>query len=93
MGIKDFTNDNFIILKTMYDNQVTVLDKTEIRLSQLEIAQALGFSKNKVCTIFQGLQAKGYIEAVGRSKYQLTDSAVVIIETMDNLNKELEGDK
>ena len=35
MKINDFLNDNFIILKTMYDNQVTVLNETQIPLSQI----------------------------------------------------------
>lgn len=33
MKINDFLNDNFIILKKMYDNQVTVLNETQIPLS------------------------------------------------------------
>lgn len=44
MKINDFLNDNFIILKTMYDNQVTVLNETQIPLSQIQIADALGYS-------------------------------------------------
>ena len=38
MKINDFLNDNFIILKTMYDNQVTVLNEIQIPLSQIQIA-------------------------------------------------------
>lgn len=41
MKINDFLNDNFIILKIMYDNQVTVLNETQIPLSQIQIADAL----------------------------------------------------
>ena len=32
MKINDFLNDNFIILKTMYDNQVTVLNDPQTGL-------------------------------------------------------------
>ena len=32
MKINDFLNDNFIILKTMYDNQVTVLNERQMVL-------------------------------------------------------------
>lgn len=61
MKINDFLNDNFIILKTMYDNQVTVLNETQIPLSQIQIADALGYSKNKVYSVFKKLQQEGYI--------------------------------
>lgn len=81
MKINDFVNDNFIILKTMYDNQVTVLNETQIPLSQIQIADALGYSKNKVYSVFKKLQQEGYIEAI------------VIIETMEKLDKKLEGER
>ena len=81
MKINDFLNDNFIILKTMYDNQVTVLNETQIPLSQIQIADALGYSKNKVYSVFKKLQQEGYIEAI------------VTIETMEKLDKKLEGER
>lgn len=93
MNMKDFMNDNYTVLKIMYDNEVTVFDKTEVRLSQLEIAQALGFSKNKVCNIFQNLQEKGYVKFLNRGKYQLSTDAVRIIKTIGKLNEELGGIK
>lgn len=93
MKIKDFTNDNFIILKTMYDNQVTVLNETQIPLSQIQIAEALGYSKNKVYSIFKMLQKNGYIEAIGKGKYRLSDTSIVIIETIEKLDKKLEGER
>ena len=52
MKINDLVNDNFIILKTMYDNQVTVLNEKQIPLTQIQIAEALGYSKNKVYATF-----------------------------------------
>ena len=92
MKINDFLNDNFIILKTMYDNQVTVLNETQIPLSQIQIADALG-CKNKVYSVFKKLQQEGYIEAIGKGKYRLSDTSIVIIETMEKLDKELKGDQ
>ena len=86
MDIKDFTNDNFIILKTLYDNQVTVLNEKQIPVSQIELAEALGFSKNKMYSVFKMLQEKGYVEAISKGKYRLTDRAVVIVETIAKLN-------
>ena len=89
MKINDFLNDNFIILKTMYDNQVTVLNETQIPLSQIQIADALGYSKNKVYSVFKKLQQEGYIEAIGKGKYRLSDTSIVIIETMEKLDKKI----
>ena len=93
MKINDFVNDNFIILKTMYDNQVTVLNETQIPLSQIQIADALGYSKNKVYSVFKKLQQEGYIESIGNGKYRLSDTSIVIIETMEKLDKKLEGER
>ena len=93
MKINDLVNDNFIILKTMYDNQVTVLNEKQIPLTQIQIAEALGYSKNKVYAAFKKLQSEGYIEAIGKGKYKLQDSAIVVMETIDELDKKLEGEK
>ena len=41
MKINDLVNDNFIIHKTMYDNQVTVLNEKQIPLTQIQVAEAL----------------------------------------------------
>ena len=38
MKINDLVNDNFIILKAMYDNQVTVLNEKQIPLTQIQVA-------------------------------------------------------
>ena len=93
MKINDFVNDNFIILKIMYDNQVTVLNEPQIPLSQIQIADALGYSKNKVYSVFKKLQQEGYIKAIGKGKYRLSDTSVVIIETIEKLDKKLEGER
>ena len=93
MKINDFLNDNFIILKTMYDNQVTVLNERQIPISQVQLAEALGYSKNKVYAVFKKLQQEGYIEAIGKGKYRLSDTSIVIIETMEKLDKKLEGER
>ncbi len=91
MGVKDFTNDNFAILKTLYDNQVTILNETQIPVTQLELAHALGFSKNKMYAIFKMLQEKGYVEAIGKSKYRLSDSAIAIVETINKLETTIDA--
>lgn len=89
MNTNDFMNDNFIILKMMYDNQVTVLNEIQIPLSQIQIADALGYSKNKVYSVFKTLQQEGYVQAINKGKYRLSDTSIVIIETMEKLDKKL----
>ena len=58
-----------------------------------EEVDALGYSKNKVYSVFKKLQQEGYIEAIGKGKYRLSDTSIVIIETMEKLDKELKGDQ
>ena len=59
----------------------------------MQIADALGYCKNKVYSVFKKLQQKGYIEAISKDKYRLSDTSIVIIETMEKLDKKLEGEK
>lgn len=40
-----FMNDNYKLLKLMYDNQTTVLNKKVVPLTQLELSSELNFSK------------------------------------------------
>jgi len=89
MKVNDLVNDNYIILKILYENQVTVLNKKQIPITQLDIAKALGFSKNKVYSIFKMLRMNGYIESDKRGKYELTDRAVYIVENLDKIEKDL----
>lgn len=89
MSVIELVNDNYIVLKVLYDNQVTVLGETQIPLTQLDIGKSLGFSKNKVYSIFKTLQKQGYIETAKRGKYRLTDSAIVIIEDIKRLEEKL----
>ena len=89
MSVNDLVNDSFLILATLYENQVTVLNEIQIPLTQLDIAKALGFSKNKVYSVFKMLKKRGYIESVKRGKYTLTDKAVYIIENLYEMDKML----
>lgn len=84
MSVNELVNDNYIILKILYENQVTILNKKQIPITQLDVAKALGFSKNKVYSIFKMLRRNGYIQSDKKGKYELTDKAVYIVE---NLNK------
>lgn len=90
MTVKDLANDNYIVLKMLYDNQATVLNDKQIPLTQLDVAKELGFSKNKVNSIFKMLQEKGYIEPNQRGKYKLTDRAEYIVENIEKIQKKIE---
>ena len=59
----------------------------------MQIADALGYCKNKAYSVFKKLQQEGYIEAIGKGKYRLSDTSIVIIETMEKLDKKLEGER
>lgn len=60
--IKTFMNDNYKLLKLMYDNQIIVINKKFVPLTQMELSTELGFSKMKTNAIFLDLQQEGYIK-------------------------------
>ena len=84
-----FTNDNYNLLKLLYDNQTVVMDKKVVPLTQLEISSALRFSKMKVNAIFVQLQNEGYIQQITRGKYSLTDRAESIIRGIEQIDKRI----
>lgn len=85
-----FMNDNYKLLKLMFDNQTTVLNKKVVPLTQLELSSELNFSKMKTNSIFVELQKQGYIVQETRGKYSLTDKAEIIIKGIEQLEKKLE---
>lgn len=88
-----FTNDNYKLLKLMYDNQTVVLNKKIVPLTQLEISSELGFSKMKTNAIFVELQKAGLITQETRGKYSLTDMSNEIIEGICKLDKKVKERK
>ena len=60
-NLEYFANDNYKILKFLYDNQIQVKDEYYIVLSQQEIADMVQFSKLKTNGIIQELREKGFI--------------------------------
>lgn len=82
-----FVNDNYKLLKLMYDNQTVILNKRVVPLTQMEISSALNFSKMKTNAIFVELQNTGLIIQETRGKYSLTDIANEIIEGVCKLDK------
>lgn len=85
-----FVNDSFRILKLLYDNQTTVLDKKVIPLTQVEISNELGMSKAKINMLIGELQKNGYVAIQSRGKYILLDKAKCIVEDIDNIEAKLE---
>ena len=79
-----FTNDNYKVLKFLYDNQIQVKDKYYIVLSQQEIADMVQFSKLKTNGIMQDLRERGFIDNYEnkRRKYVITDIGYKVIELM-----------
>lgn len=88
-----FMNDNYKLLKLMYDNQTTVLNKKVVPLTQLELSSALKFSKMKTNALFVELQKEGYIVQETRGKYSLTDKSELIIKGIEQLEKKLDMGK
>ncbi len=88
-----FINDNYKLLKLMYDNQTVILNKRVVPLTQIEISSALNFSKMKTNAIFVELQNAGLIIQEARGKYSLTDMSNEIIEGICKLDKRIEERK
>lgn len=90
MEIDLFVNDNFRLLKLLYDNQTIVLDKKVIPLTQSEISNELGMSKAKINVMIGELQKKGYVAIQTRGKYVLLDKANCIMKDIDSIEAKLE---
>ena len=82
-----FGNDNYKVLKFLYDNQIPIENTEEkyIYLSQQEIANIIHFSKTKINAIMQELKRKGFIDNYNkkRGKYIITDIGKQVIELME----------
>lgn len=82
-----FANDNYKVLKSLYDIQIPIENTEEkyIYLSQQEIANIIRFSKTKINAIMQDLKRKGFIDNYNkkRGKYIITDIGKQVIELME----------
>ena len=83
-NLEYFANDNYKVLKCLYDNQIQVKDEYYNVLSQQEIADMVNFSKLKTNGIIQDLREKGFIANYEnkRRKYIITDIGYKVIELM-----------
>lgn len=76
-----FANENYKILKFLYEKQIQVKKECYINLSQQEIADMLQFSKLKTNKIMQELREKGFINYESkRRKYSITTNGYKVIE-------------
>lgn len=91
MKMDMFVNDNYRLLKFLYDNQTEVLNEIIIPLSQTQISENLGISKGKVNAIMKELIDSGYILSEVRGKYRLSDASATIIKCIKKTENELEA--
>ena len=89
MEIELFLNDKYKLLKLLYDNQTTILNKKVIPLTQQEISFALGMSKAKVNSLIGDLQENGYIALESRGKYVILDKGKLTVEDFNKTEARL----
>lgn len=81
-----FVNDNYKLLKLLYENQTVILGEKVVPLRQIEIANTLGFSKMKTNAIFVKLQEQELIKQEARGKYTLTEKAEKIVKYIEKID-------
>ena len=88
-NLEYFANDNYKVLKFLYNNQIQVKDEYYIVLSQQEIADIVNFSKLKTNGIIQDLREKGFIANYEnkRRKYIITEKSNKTINIIENRSK------
>lgn len=94
--IDKFTSSTYKILKQIYDCLMRLPDGTlYIPISQAELARIVGVSSITMNKYFKQFQEDGVIATYGdvKGKYQLTDKGIIIINKIERLGKELEGEK
>jgi DNA-binding MarR family transcriptional regulator len=92
MNIKDekmenveyFLNDNFIVLKMLYEHQIDINGVRICPITQQELACMSGFSKAKINSILNNLVKKHYVKMYNNTKgrYILLDEAIKIIRKL-----------
>lgn len=71
-----FMNDRFIVLKILYENQVTIGENQFTHVTQEELANLAQFSKAKVNKLLNELIDGGYVIMFNgiKGRYQITKS-------------------
>lgn len=82
--IEFFTNDRYLVLKTLYEHQIEINNVEICPITQQEIADALGCSKAKVNMVLNELINNGYVQIYNNTKgrYALTDEAKDIMKKL-----------
>ena len=83
-----FLNDNFKLLKHLYNNKEN-LDSFIVIISQDMIAKNLNYGKGKVNRIINELIELGYLSKDHKVKgsYRLTQQAITLIETIETIKE------
>lgn len=80
------TNDYYKTLMIIYNNQITVDNKTYCPLSQEEIANKIGVSRNTMGAIIRNLRKENIIYCIeGQTKKYFLDESV--ISALKKINK------
>lgn len=90
MQIKCFINDNFRTLSYLYDIKG---EDNRARITQQEVADALGISRSTLNKIMNELKKEGYVEQDGNymGRYIVTNAAISVIETFRSIDKNDRG--
>ncbi len=82
--IEFFTNDRYLVLKTLYEHQIEINNAKICPITQQEIADALGCSKAKVNMVLNELIDNSYVQIYNNTKgrYVLTDEAKKIMKKL-----------
>ncbi|MDU2755728.1 MAG: hypothetical protein E7C22_12015 [Clostridium sp.] len=83
-NIEYFLNDNFIVLKMLYEHQIDINGVMICPITQQELAYMSGFSKAKINSILNNLIKKQYVKMYNNTKgrYILLDEAIKIIRKL-----------
>lgn len=90
MQMDMFLNDNYRLLKLLYDNQTVVLDRKVIPLTQEEVCSVLKMSKVKINSMFVELQKEGLLVQESRGKYSLSPTSDYIIKNIEQIDKKIQ---
>lgn len=80
--IEFFTNDRYLVLKTLYEHQIEINNIEICPITQQEIADSLGCGKAKVNMVLNELIDNGYVQIYNNTKgrYALMDEAKKIMK-------------
>lgn len=94
--MEKMTTNIYKTLEAMYDCQITLANGEQyIPTSQAELARIIGVSAITMNSYFKYFSEQGLVDSYNgmKGKYRLSDTSIVIIETMKKLDKKLEGER